>query len=182
VAATGRVSAERKTAQGEALAMYWPLSWSKRRRRAVHKLVLLGSSPSLVLSEDAERVLDSAIRIARRAKCGHIGTGHVLLALIEDGRGTAVSALRESGVDATKIRSDLSKEITPAGHESIRFSRPLRLSTLRQAFRLAIAEADRSEEKVLTPDHLLCGLMTAEGSVVGVVLKNLGVSEFPTSE
>jgi ATP-dependent Clp protease ATP-binding subunit ClpA len=52
----------------------------------------------------AKKVLELSLREAIRCQDDHIGSEHILLGLLREGRGCAVSILREAGVDIDALR------------------------------------------------------------------------------
>jgi ATP-dependent Clp protease ATP-binding subunit ClpA len=59
----------------------------------------------------AKKVLELSLREALRLGHGYIGEGHVLLGLLREGDGTAVTALVQAGVDLSTLRDDVTRRI-----------------------------------------------------------------------
>ena len=64
----------------------------------------------LAFTPEAQRVLQVAYAEAKRLKHDHVGTEHVLIGLVHEGRGAANRLLRKYGVDLTRVRQGV------AGH------------------------------------------------------------------
>ena len=76
-------------------------------RRQVGQVVERGprsASGAIPFTPRAKKVLELAAREASRLRCGHIGTEHILLGLIREGRGVAAHVLVSLGVDPNRVR------------------------------------------------------------------------------
>ncbi len=60
-------------------------------------------------SPRAKKTLELALREALRIKDRHIGTEHILLALLREGEGLAALILSEEGIDRTTVESALTQ-------------------------------------------------------------------------
>jgi ATP-dependent Clp protease ATP-binding subunit ClpA len=150
--------------------------WSLRRcTKARMKLVAPVTAASLQLSTDAAIVIDMAIAEAYRSQVGYVGTEHLLLGLIDEGRSSAAGALAHLGIDAQSVRSERGK-LDPSKSEIVRFSRLFRTPTLKRALKLAIEEANCTNEKAVRPEHFLLGLLNSDENWASLILKNLGVT------
>jgi len=58
----------------------------------------------IAFTPEAQRVLASAYSEARQLKHDHVGTEHMLIGLVHEGRGAANRLLRKYGVDLTRVR------------------------------------------------------------------------------
>lgn len=61
----------------------------------------------------AKKVLELSLREATRLRHDHIGTGHVLLGLIREGKGVAAKVLIDAGCDLDGLRDDVARMIEP---------------------------------------------------------------------
>jgi len=65
---------------------------------------------------NAQHVIDSAVRSAHELGAGHVGTEHLLLALMEAGGGEVLPALRKAGLKPTSLRLQILRQMgAPAG-------------------------------------------------------------------
>jgi ATP-dependent Clp protease ATP-binding subunit ClpA len=62
----------------------------------------------------SKKVLELSLREALRLKQDFIGTGHILLGLIREGRGLAAQILAETGVDITALRRSAEESLRQA--------------------------------------------------------------------
>jgi len=83
---------------------------------ARHKVAEAGRAPktptdggSLPFTSRAERALGRAVRFSHQARAEAVGTGHVLLGVL-DVEGTAGQVLRGIGVDVSRLRDALTSE------------------------------------------------------------------------
>ena len=103
----------------------------------------------------------------------HIGTEHILLALIGEGTGTAAMALASLGMTEETARQQV-EEITGRGQQEpprgpIPFT-PQGKKTLELSLREAIAVGNN----FIGTEHILLGLLRAEDGVTIEVLNRLG--------
>lgn len=71
---------------------------------------------SVGYSAEAQGVVESAVRAARELGAGHVGTEHLLLALLEAGGGEVTEPLREAGLKPTSLRLQILRQMgAPAG-------------------------------------------------------------------
>jgi ATP-dependent Clp protease ATP-binding subunit ClpC len=113
----------------------------------------------------AEKIMTLAQNEAMRTRSNAIGTEHVLLALLADGRNAAVEVLRELGVNLERARQEIEWKLPPtAGGPP-----PGKLPLSPQAQK--VLEAAASSE----PEQLLIALADSPGTA-GDVLRKLGVT------
>jgi len=72
----------------------------------------------LVFTPEAQRVLHVAYAEAKRLRHDHVGTEHILIGLVHEGRGAANRLLRKYGVDLNRVRQGV------AGHPQLGGRRP----------------------------------------------------------
>jgi ATP-dependent Clp protease ATP-binding subunit ClpA len=61
----------------------------------------------------AKKVLELSLREAQRLQHTSIGTGHILLGLIREGKGVAAKVLADVGCDLDGLRDDITRMIDP---------------------------------------------------------------------
>ena len=122
----------------------------------------------------ARRVLKLAADEAERLRHGEIGTEHLLLGLLREGRGLGALAVRELGIDADDDRRRVEIRLRPgdvAPNASVGLS-----PSAKHAIEMAVAEANRFHYSYLGTEHLLLGLLSAGEGLAYVTLDSLGVS------
>ena len=125
-------------------------------------------------TQRARRVLSLAHQEAERARQSLIGTEHLLVGLIEEEGGVAGRVLREMGLDVERVR-EMVMRLTVAG-EGRFVPDKIELSTeTQQVLEDAIDEARRLGHHYIGTEHLLLGLVRADGTAVEV-LRRLGAT------
>ncbi len=129
-------------------------------------------------TERARRVVVLAQEEARQLHHSYIGSEHILLGLIREG-GDAASVLDGLGVTLGCVRKQVEEDIglgesSPSGRIPFtpRAKKVLELS-VREA--LLVPPQGPSESEVITPAHILLGLLRDEDAVGCQVLVKLGV-------
>jgi hypothetical protein len=75
--------------------------------RAVRELATRGLTPS------AKRAIELGVDEARRARCGYVGTEHLLLGLVREGEGVAATVLTDlTGADVARLRRTVAGVLT----------------------------------------------------------------------
>jgi ATP-dependent Clp protease ATP-binding subunit ClpA len=126
------------------------------------------------LTPRVRRVLAIAEDEAVGLRQAEVGTEHVLLALLREGRGLAARALRELGVEPADLAQRLRLRLTPA---PVGADGPIGLGPgARAAMEMARAEAARLHHDYLGTEHLLLGLLRDGEGPAFVVLNGAGVT------
>jgi len=81
-------------------------------REAVEDIIPRGTEPlpesgHIPFTPRAKKVLELSLREAQQLRSDHIGTEHMLLALIREGDGVAAQVLLSSGVDLNRARAQV---------------------------------------------------------------------------
>jgi ATP-dependent Clp protease ATP-binding subunit ClpA len=103
-----------------------------------------------------------------------VGTEHVLLALLREGRGLATRALKDLGVEPAELAERTRVRLTPA---EIGTDGPIGLGPgARAALQMARAEAGRMHHDYVGTEHLLLGLLRDGEGPAFVTLVGAGVT------
>ncbi len=124
-------------------------------------------------TQRAKRVLSIAHQEAERARHPSIGTEHLLLGLIEEEGGVAGRVLRELGLEPMRVR-EMVMRVVGEGRSSGSNRLELAYET-QQALEYAMDEARRMGHHYIGTEHLLLGLIRAEGKGMEV-LRRLGIT------
>jgi len=127
------------------------------------------------LTDPVQTALERANQEAQRFNYEYVGTEHVLLGLIREGRGLAATALANRGVDLEKLRRELDA-LVKSGPETVT---PLHLPEtprLREAMTHAADEARRQNHAFVNSGHVLLGLLHESSGLAAQTLFNLGVT------
>ncbi len=124
-------------------------------------------------TQRARRVLSLAHQEAEKARHPQIGTEHLLIGLIEEEGGVAGRVLREMGLEPQRVRDIVTRltgegKLTPG--EKIELS-----AETQQVLEYAVDEARRLGHHYIGTEHLLLGLIRAEGTAMEA-LRRLGVT------
>jgi hypothetical protein len=125
-------------------------------------------------TERARRVVVLAQEEARMHQRDHIGTEHLLLGLIHEGRGLAAQALASLGIDLDDVRR-LVAEIGGPGRQAPSGHLPF-TARGRKVLDLALREALQLSDSSVGTEHLLLGLTGEADGVAAQVLARLGVT------
>ncbi|MGE3271300.1 MAG: Clp protease N-terminal domain-containing protein [Chloroflexota bacterium] len=126
------------------------------------------------LTPRVRRVLAMAEDEAVALRQSEIGTEHVLLGLMREGRGLATRALRELGVDPPELAQRIRARLVPAAFGP---DGPIQPGPgVRGALEMARAEAVRLHHDYVGTEHLLLGLLRDGEGPAFVTLAGVGVT------
>src|SRR5262249_37233541 len=126
-------------------------------------------------TDRARKVMQLANQEAQRFNHEYIGTEHILLALVEEGSGTAATALKNLDVDLGTIRAEVEKSVQ---HGPPRLTDPGRrphTPRAKKVIEYSIEEARSLNHNYVGTEHLLLGLIREDQGVASQVLVNLGL-------
>lgn len=124
-------------------------------------------------TQRARRVLSLAYQEAERMRHTAINTEHILLGLIEEEGGIAGHALRELGLETSRVQ-EMVERLAPIGRAEVT---GLELSVgAQQVLEFAIEEAHLLGHQFVGTEHLLLGLTRSTEGLALEALKKLGVS------
>jgi ATP-dependent Clp protease ATP-binding subunit ClpC len=121
------------------------------------------------------RTLRLAGEEARRFCHEFIGTEHLLLGIMKAGESIATRALKNLGLEATRITSAVEK-LMQAGPEAVAPGEVPLTPRARSARDHAREEAEALDHRFVGPEHLLLGLLKEKEGVAAKVLGELGVN------
>ena len=122
----------------------------------------------------ARRVLKLAADEAESLRHPEIGTEHLLLGLVREGRGLGAVALRQLGLSADDVRRRLEGRLIP-GDVPPDDSRGLSPGA-KHAIEMAVAEANRFRHNYVGTEHLVLGLLRDGEGLAYVTLQGLGAN------
>jgi ATP-dependent Clp protease ATP-binding subunit ClpC len=123
-------------------------------------------------TDRARRVVVEAQAEARTLDHSYIGTEHILLGLIREGKGVGPKALESLGISLDTVRQQVQEIIgqgqhAPSGH--IPFT-----PTAKKVLELALAESKALGHHYVGTEHILLGLIREGDGVAAQVLVRLG--------
>jgi ATP-dependent Clp protease ATP-binding subunit ClpA len=131
-------------------------------------------------TDRARRVVVLAQEEARMLNHNYIGTEHILLGLVHEGKGVAAKALESLGTSLEAVRQQV-EEIIGQGKAAPRGHIPF-TSRAKKALELSLPEALQLGHDYIGTEHILLGLIR-EGEGVGAqVLQELGAGLEPTRQ
>ncbi|MFE4698417.1 Clp protease N-terminal domain-containing protein [Streptomyces sp. NPDC056738] len=110
---------------------------------------------------------------ARTHKHDFIGTGHLLLGLLGEPRGLAYELLLAKAESEQRVREAIEEALPPVGEKALRGHIAFRPESKEAIEQARHASADLGHDRVGT-EHMLLGLIHAEESTAGRVLRTLG--------
>lgn len=131
--------------------------------------------PNARFTERARKVLTLANEEARRYNHDGVGTEHILLAIMSEGRGIAAKALDRLEVQPNEVRKQ-TEALHPAGEQPV-IDAEMGLTALgKDSIELAVEEARSLGHHYLGTEHLLLGLLREEEGLASEVLRKSGVT------
>ncbi len=125
-------------------------------------------------TDPVRRAMQRANQVAQRFNHEYIGTEHILLGMIEEGSGLAVTILKNLNVDPQKIRTEVQR-IVRSGKDKASGNTLLQTPRAKRIIEYALEEARGLNHNYVGTEHLLLGLIREAEGVAGQVLLNFGV-------
>ena len=124
-------------------------------------------------SDEAKTVLVLAQREAERAQHHYVGTEHVLLALFQSDT-EAARILARLGVEEESVRQTIERVV--GRNERIVIQQIIPTQRVKKVIDIAVDLSAREGTGMVTPVHLLVGLLEEGEGIAVHVLEDLGVS------
>jgi excisionase family DNA binding protein len=136
------------------------------------------NQPKSRFTERTSRVLWLAHEEARRDWEDGVGTEHLLLALLSEGKGVAALALSDLGVQLETVRAQVAARRPTATRRASKRSGGEIVMTpeAKASIELAVQEARALGHHYVGTEHLLLGLLREDEGLGGVVLREAGVT------
>jgi ATP-dependent Clp protease ATP-binding subunit ClpC len=131
-------------------------------------------------TERARRVVFLSHGEATALNHDHIGTEHLLLALLREGEGVAATVLAGLGASLDRVHPRL-VEVTGYGRDPYVGHLPL-TARVRTVLDLSRSEATKLGHRGVSTEHLLLGLVREGRSAAALVLLTLGVNHDRVAE
>lgn len=127
-------------------------------------------------TDRARKVMSFARDEAVALQTDHVGTEHILLGLLKEGGGIAISVIESLGVDSEAVREKIKQLTGSSESDSVTIgSLPLTPSAKR-VLEYAIQEARALNNPYVGTEHLLLGLLKEEEGVAAQALSGLGLT------
>jgi ATP-dependent Clp protease ATP-binding subunit ClpC len=122
----------------------------------------------------ARRVVDLARHEARTLGHDHIGTEHILLGLIDEGAGVAITALTSMGINLDEMRQAVQDSIGRGAKPSAESGHIPFTPRAKKVLELSLREANQLGHNYIGTEHILLGLIR-EGGGAAQLLAGAGV-------
>jgi hypothetical protein len=133
-------------------------------------------------TERARRVVVHAEQEARRAGHDTVGTGHIVLGLLDEPEALAARAIEAQGVALDAVRQATVTALpTPATPDAMPYHIPFGPDA-KKLLELTVREALRLGHNSVGTEHVLLGLLRANDSAGARILLDLGVARVATEE
>ena len=116
-----------------------------------------------------------ANRQAMRFSHEYIGTEHLLLALIEEGTGVAMAALKSLGIDPQRIRRDV-EGLIQLGPDKATLQDAPPTPRAKRVIECSMEEARKMHCDYVGTEHILIGLLRVEDGVAALALGKNGLN------
>ena len=134
-----------------------------------------GATGAWRYTDRLRRVLGSARQDAIRRHASHLGTEHLLLAVVQEPEGMAAAILGRLGVDRPDVERKL-ETLLEHGDGAVDAGNPVMDAAAKKAVDFARVEAQRAGDTDIGTGHLLLGIARADAPVVSSVLANAAVT------
>jgi len=125
-------------------------------------------------TERAQKVLIIAQQEAAALGHNYVGTEHLLLGIVKEGKGIAAQVLRGMGVDSDKVIEKI-EELTGRGDQGAVTQMIYLTPRTKRVLELSVLEARRMNHNYVGTEHLLLGLIREGEGVAAKVLRDLNV-------
>jgi ATP-dependent Clp protease ATP-binding subunit ClpC len=125
-------------------------------------------------TDPARKSMQVANKVAQRYRHEYIGTEHILLGIVEEGSGVAVTILKELNVDPKKFRLRV-EEIVQNGPDPMTMGKLPQTPRAKKVIEYAMEEARNLNHNYVGTEHMLLGLLREKQGVAGQVLLDFGV-------
>jgi hypothetical protein len=145
------------------------------KTRIEHEAVGQGRAKSMFerFTDEARTVVVGSEEHCRQAEHPEVGTGHILLALVDDPNGPATRVLIAKGVSPDKVREAIRAALGP-GQGRMKGHIPF-AADAKKLLELSLREALRTQSDHIGVEHILLGLLRDEKSLGAKTLADFGV-------
>jgi ATP-dependent Clp protease ATP-binding subunit ClpC len=132
-------------------------------------------------TERARRVIILAREEAERHHHEYLGTEHILLGMLKDGGGIAITVLQKAGLGLDQIRLEIERHLPRNANSLIVGEIPF-TPKAKKVLEYAVEEARLMGHNYIGTEHLLLGLLKEKEGIAAKVLNGLGVRLVETRE
>jgi len=128
------------------------------------------------LTKRTDHIVKLAKELAREYGKGHVGTEHLLLAIVREGTGLGAEILLDHGATEEKLQEEIDKLLKACLQETWVFGRLPGTPHFKDVMARAAHEARGSGNWQICSVHLLLALLAEKGSIGCKTLHALGLS------
>jgi hypothetical protein len=134
--------------------------------------------PELPIADRVVEIIHLARNEALRLRHGQVNSGHLLLALIEEGQGVAIHILRNLGTDLDQLRREVEKSLCQFQMGEASVGEPSISTDTKMSFRYAseVAYYFSGDRFVIDTEHLLLGFLQVRRGIAARVLRRAGAN------
>ena len=132
-------------------------------------------------TERARRVIILAREEAERHHHEYLGTEHILLGMLKDGGGIAITVLQKAGLSIDQIRLEVERHLPRDANSLIVGEIPF-TPKAKKVLEYAVEEARLMGHNYIGTEHLLLGLLKEKEGIAAKVLNTLGIRLVETRE
>ncbi len=132
-------------------------------------------------TERARRVIILAREEAERHHHEYLGTEHILLGVLKDGGGIAITVLQKAGLSIDQIRLEVERHLPRNANSLIVGEIPF-TPKAKKVLEYAVEEARLMGHNYIGTEHLLLGLLKEKEGIAAKVLNTLGIRLVETRE
>lgn len=132
-------------------------------------------------TERARRVIILAREEAERHHHEYLGTEHILLGMLKDGGGIAITVLQKAGLSVDQIRLEVERHLPRNANSLIVGEIPF-TPKAKKVLEYAVEEARLMGHNYIGTEHLLLGLLKEKEGIAAKVLNNLSIRLVETRE
>ena len=125
-------------------------------------------------TERVRRVILIGQEEAGKMDSDHVGTEHLLLALLRENEGVAAQILATNDITLAKVRAEIEGEVQSASDPN--FGEPKLTPKAKRVLELAADEARRMRHNYIGTEHLLLALLREKDGLAATVLRRLGLN------
>jgi len=103
----------------------------------------------------------------------YLGTEHLVLAILREGDGMALSIIRKIGLSIDQVRTEVERNL-PGGSNTMTFGEIPFTPRVKKVIELAVEEAKLLGHNHIGSEHILLGLLREEEGIGGRILRSLG--------
>jgi ATP-dependent Clp protease ATP-binding subunit ClpA len=125
-------------------------------------------------TDTARKAMQFANKVAQRYHHEYIGTEHILLGIVEEGTGVAITVMKALKVDPQTIHREVEK-IFQNGPDEVTMGKLPTTPRAKKVIEYAMYEARDLQHNYVGTEHMLLGLLREREGVAALVLMNLGL-------